>query len=240
MKIKLLHLYDDSMNLYGEYANLLVLERCLTDLGHEVCVDKLGLYETKDISGYDFYYMGAGTERKMKQVLPQLAAYRKTLQEACAAGKVLLFTGNACDLLGKTVTDAAGKTYEALGIGDFESRESDRRITGDCLAAMDDMLLVGFINKCSKSCAVKTPLLRMSMGFGNEANRGEEGFREKNCMGTHLVGPVLVKNPAFLAYVVELLTGTKTELPALGLYENMEKGYALTKTQLVKRMEAGN
>ena len=50
MEVKLLHLYDDVMNLYGEYANVAVLARYLCDLGHAVSVDTLSLYEEKDIS----------------------------------------------------------------------------------------------------------------------------------------------------------------------------------------------
>ena len=72
MERKLLHLYDDVMNLYGEYANVSLLARFLTDLGHSVQIDTLSLYEKKDISGYDFYFMGAGTERRQKLALSQL------------------------------------------------------------------------------------------------------------------------------------------------------------------------
>ena len=103
MERKLLHLYDDAMNLYGEYANVSLLARYLTDLGHSVRVETLSLYEKKDISGYDFYYMGAGTERRQKLVLPQLLQYRETLLEAKRRGAVLLFTGNAFELLGSAV-----------------------------------------------------------------------------------------------------------------------------------------
>ena len=41
MERKLLHLYDDAMNLYGEYANVSLLARYLTDLGHSVRVETL-------------------------------------------------------------------------------------------------------------------------------------------------------------------------------------------------------
>ena len=44
MEVKLLHLFDDVMNLYGEYANVAILARYLTDLGHTVSVDTLSLY----------------------------------------------------------------------------------------------------------------------------------------------------------------------------------------------------
>lgn len=237
MEVKLLHLYDDVMNLYGEYANVAILARYLTDLGHTVSVDTLSLYEKKDISAYDFYFMGAGTERRQKLALSQLGRYREALQRACDAGKVMLFTGNSFELLGARLQDAEGKTFEGLHIAEFVSTEGKRRITGDCLAKFDDTgdTLVGFINKCSKTTGVETPLFTLEMGFGNEADRGAEGFRKNNCFGTHLTGPILVKNPAMLKYTAKLLLGEAYSDTVT--YSYMEKGYETTLTELRKRFE---
>ena len=238
MKIKLLHLYGDVMNLYGEYANVAILARCLKDLGHFVCVDTLSLYEEKDISDYDFYYMGAGTERKMKLMLPQLLKNRQVLSNACDEGKVLLFTGNACDVLGKSITDAEGLRHEALGIGSFETREAKIRTTGDCIACFDGFPeeLVGFINKCSWNTGVDAPLFSLKLGKGNEKNNPLDGFRRNNCLGTHLTGPLLAKNPAMLRYIAALLTKETVPLDVLSPY--MIQGYEVTKRELLKRLEA--
>ena len=236
MKLKILHLYDDVMNLYGEYANISVLARFLADLGIEVSVDTLSLYEEKDISGYDFYYMGSGTERKQKLALSQLMKYRDALCAACESGKVMLFTGNSFELLGDKLTDADGREYEGLHLASFETVEGKRRITGDCLASFDgiDDVLVGFINKCSKTSGVEQPLFQLQMGFGNETDRGAEGFRKNNCFGTHLTGPILVKNPAMLRYIARLLGAENTERVS---YPFMEHGYETTVSELQKRLE---
>ena len=236
MELKLLHLYDDVMNLYGEYANVSVLARYLADLGCTVSVDTLSLYEEKDISGYDFYYMGSGTERRQKLALTQLQKYREALGAACDKGKVLLFTGNSFELLGDKITDADGTEYEGLHLASFESVEGKRRIVGDCIASFDgfDDVLVGFINKCSRITGVQQPLFTLQMGFGNEADRGTEGFRKNNCFGTHLTGPILVKNPAMLRYIVKLLGA---EDPERVSYPFMEKGYEITASELRKRLE---
>ena len=237
MELKILHLYDDVMNLYGEYANVAVLARYWKDLGHEVSVDTLSLYEEKDISGYDLYYMGAGTERKMKLMLPELLKHEESLRKSCEEGKVLLFTGNACDLLGKTITDAEGRIYEGLKLGCFETVEGKLRITGDCIAEFDgfEEPLVGFINKCSKNTGIETPLFTLKMGCGNEKGKTAEGFRENNCLGTHLTGPILVKNPAMLRYVTRLVLGEKYDDTVS--YPYMEQGYEVTKRELLKRLE---
>lgn len=234
--MKLLHLYADVMNLYGEYANVAVLARYLTSLGQEVTVETLSLYESRDISGYDFYYMGAGTERKQKLALSQLLQYREALRAALDGGKVLLFTGNAFELLGRKITDANGREYEALGLADFETVESKRRITGDVLA--DSPLLsaplVGFMNKCGKTTGVQAPFCRVKMGFGNDVDRGAEGFAEKHCIGTHLTGPLLVKNPSLLRYMAGLL-GVAEDASML---PHLDEAYAVTKAELEKRLEA--
>lgn len=233
MNIKILHIYDDLMNLYGEYANISVLERYLTDLGHSVTVDKLSLYEDRDISGYDFYYMGSGTETKQKLALSQLMKYRDALKAAADEGRVLLFTGNSFELLGASVTDADGKVYDGLHLADFTTTEGKRRIVGDALAQDGDELLVGFINKCSKTSGIETPLFTMKMGFGNEKDRSAEGFRMKNCFGTHLTGPILVKNPAMLRKIATLLVGEPSDSVR---YESMERAYRTTVEALKQRL----
>lgn len=236
MEIKLLHLYDDVMNLYGEYANVAVLARCLCGMGHTVTVDTLSLYEEKNVDGYDFYYMGAGTERKQKLVLPQLLRYRAPLRAAFDSGKVMLFTGNAFELLGARVTDAAGTAFDALGFAPFETVESNRRITGDVLARCEMLsdTLVGFMNKCSKTTGVESPLFALDMGFGNEAQRGSEGFIANNCFGTHLSCPILVKNPHFLRKIASLLTGEECTVSD----SNMEAAYRTTLAALQARLQA--
>lgn len=233
MNIKILHIYDDLMNLYGEYANISVLERYLTDLGHSVTVDKLSLYEDRDISGYDFYYMGSGTETKQKLALSQLMKYRDALKAAADEGRVLLFTGNSFELLGASVTDGDGKVYDGLHLADFTTTEGKRRIVGDALAQDGDELLVGFINKCSKTSGIETPLFTMKMGFGNEKDRSAEGFRMKNCFGTHLTGPILVKNPAMLRKIATLLVGEPSDSVR---YESMERAYRTTVEALKQRL----
>ena len=233
MEVKLLHIYNDVMNLYGEYANVAILEKYLTDLGHTVSVDTLSLYEDKDISDYDFYYMGSGSESKQKLALSQLKKYTDTLKTAKEQGKVMLFTGNSFELLGAKLIDAEGNEYEGLHLADFVSTEGKRRIVGDALAQFNEEILVGFINKCSKTTGIDTPLFSMKMGFGNDCEKGKEGYRYKNCFGTHLTGPILVKNPAMLRKIAQLLVG---QLDDSVRYEYMERSYQTTVDALQKRL----
>jgi len=66
----------------------------------------------------------------------------------------------------------------------------------------------------------------MSMGYGNTLNTKEEGLHYRNILGTHLIGPLLVKNPALMEWVVKLIGARQegfTYTPKS--YEYEEKAY---------------
>ena len=107
--MKLLHLYYDLMNLYGEYANMAVLASRLKGQGLEITVDRKTLGDAFDCSQYDFIYLGAGMESSQKAALSDLLPHRGELASAIGQGSVLLFTGNAFELLGSSITDGKRK-----------------------------------------------------------------------------------------------------------------------------------
>ncbi len=240
MEVRILHMYNDIMNLYGEYANITLLQRYLSDNGANVITDTLSLYEEKDISGYDFYYMGSGTEKNQKIVLKDIEKYKETLTKASEENKVMLFTGNAFEILGSKITTADGTEFEGLSIGDFETSEGTKRIVGDCLASAEysEVYHIGFINKCSVTKGVTTPLFKMKMGFGNEKEGGDEGFVKNNTFGTHLIGPVFVKNLHFLNMTAEKLgCEINTQIQSQDIYKYMDKSHYNSVKQLLERIE---
>lgn len=240
MELTILHLYPDSMSLYGEYANVAVLRRHLEAMGVSVAVEAALFEDTPDFEHADFIYMGAGTERTQKAALSALLPHKEGLQAAIARGAVVLFTGNAMELLGASVTDAAGNAWEGLGLAAFTTVESNKRTPGDVVAHTDlwDSPAVGFMNKCSVTRGVEQPLFsRLSLGFGNEAEGGNEGYVDGNVFATHLTGPVLVKNPDFLDLIIRRLFAAKEwELPEhLPVLPHEREAYAVTLGELTAR-----
>lgn len=235
--MKILYLYHDLMNLYGDSGNIRALERRLAGQGEQVTVDRRTLGDELDFDGYDFLYIGSGTERSQKAALEHLRPYAGKLKIAMEGGLHALFTGNSASMPGKEVVDAAGKVWPGLGLLDFTAREQgETRWTGDAIArhAELDQPLVGFVNKCEDWEGEVTPLFEMVMGRGNRADTKEEGFIQNNFLGTHLIGPVLVKNPHFHDWLAKRLLGrelTPREQP----YE--EKAWQVTYQALAARME---
>ena len=236
--MKLLHLYHDIMNLYGEYANVLALRDILRKGGVDVEVEKKSFGEKVNFADYDFVYVGSGTERNQKLVLEDFRRLEQDFRDYVGSGKPALWTGNSFEILGSAITDASGKSYDGIGMFGFQTTEQNKsRNTSDAIFEADflDRPLVGFVNKCSEIRGIERSLFRVKMGRGNTKDGTGEGIRQNNLFCTHLTGPVLMKNPDFLVYVAKLMTGKALEPNPLA-----ENGYAITLRELSARLENGN
>lgn len=232
--MKILHLYHDLMNLYGDYANVSALCRMLELNNIEFSLDKKSLGDEVDFSEYDFIYIGSGSEENMKLALSSLKEKRDELAEYIENEKFLLLTGNSFEMLGEKITSFLGE-FEGLGIFPFTVTEQNKiRTTDDSVVNFPeaDITLVGFINKCSEIEGITTPMFNVEMGLSNGKNQKTEGIRYKNLFGTHLTGPLFVKNPIFLKYIAEKLTGT--ELVDY-VFSFERKGYEITLKKLRER-----
>ena len=153
----------------------------------------------------------------------------------------MLFAGTSMELLGKSITDDAGKEYTALGLANFTSVQSKKRFVEDVYGTTDlyPEAVVGFVNKSSTISGVETPLLTaVQLGYGNEGLKTPEGFRYKNVIGSHLTGPILVKNPRLLDKVITAIYEKRGEaLPAERPADRWtEDGYAITAEALKQRI----
>lgn len=246
MELTILHLYPDCMSLYGEYANVAVLRRHLEAMGVSVAVETALFEDAPDFEHADFIYMGAGTERTQKAALNALLPHKEALKAAVDRGAVVLFTGSAMELLGASITDANGKAWPCLGFADFTTGEHEWRYPSDVVAEAElwEGDVVGFMNKCSSTRGVKTPLFRVEVGYmGNTSDPdlslddGDdgEGYVSGNVFATHLTGPVLVKNPDFTDFLIRRIFDAKGwELrSALPVLPHEREAYAVTLKELV-------
>ena len=242
MELKIFHFYPDLMSLYGSYANVSVLKRMLEAMGNTVTVEAVLPGQEADLSSADFLFMGAGTERAQKAALKDFVRYAEAVKSAAEAGVTMLFAGTAMELLGKSITDAEGNTYEGIGLADFTATQGKKRFVEDVYGHTElyGDAVVGFMNKCSILSGVETPLLSaVELGYGNDGEKTAEGFHRKNVFGSHLTGPVLVKNPRLLDKVAEAIYAHRGETLPEELPHDIwaENGYAITAEQLKLRAQ---
>ena len=182
MDIKILHFYPDLMSLYGSYANVSVLKRALEAMGNTVTIETVAPGQEADVAGADVLFMGAGTERAQKAALKDFARFGEAVKAAAESGAAMLFCGTAMELLGKTITDAEGNTYDGIALAGFTATQGKKRLVEDVYGhtTLYAQPVVGFMNKCSVLSGVETPLLTdLELGCGNDGEKTAEGFHWK-------------------------------------------------------------
>lgn len=208
--MKILHLFHDLLNLYGDYANVLALERTLVQKGEEVEIIRRSVGDSLYFSEFDFIYIGSGTERNQKAALNYLRDYESALKSAVDSGTVLLATGNSFEIFGRKITDRGKTDYNGLGFFDFITEEGSERIVTDSLAEFNGMEIIGFINKASQLYGIGEPFFTIKQGAGNSSGEtAVEGIRSGSFYGTHIIGPLLIRNKCMAEYFAELLISRK-------------------------------
>ena len=230
-ELKILHMFPRLLSLYGEYGNVAVLKATLEENHCTVAVTE---WEDGpvDLSAYDFFYVGSGTEDNLLIALDRLLPYAEAVKASVEAGKVWLATGNAMALFGKTLKRADEKP--ALGICAYDTVIEDaKRYLGDVIAA-DEPTTLGFINTSCRYTGIETPLMELLLNkeLGNDKISPAEGVRENNFFGTQLIGPFLVKNPHYMELVCSLLTGSDIKIDADSY---LAKAYAVSCKELRNR-----
>ena len=230
-EIKILHLFPRLLSLYGEYGNIAVLRRALEDNDFAVTVET---YENGELTldGYDFIYVGAGTEDNLIEAIRRLMPYTEAIAASIESGALWLATGNAMTLFGQAVVRQEA-TIEALGPFGYHAHIFDtKRYLGDVLTVDG---FVGFINTSCLYGGISTPLLQLKLNphLGNDKASGADGIRYKNFYGTQLIGPVLAKNPHFLEHICQALIGQEITLPCDSY---ARKAYNIALSELKNRM----
>jgi len=229
--VKILHLYPNLMNLYGDYANITVLKKHLEDQGLKVSVEGKELKSKIDFKKYDLIYMGSGSDSNLLVALNDLRKYRDDIVQAIDKNKVILFTGNAMEVLGNSVIGQKG-----LGIFDFDVELTNKRYTGDVIANNDTLgNVVGFINKGTIiKGGENSKLFDYEFIDNNLKDNTYEGCHKNNLYGTHIIGPVLVKNPGFMKAIVKSLLPSKQKYKNIK-YKYEEESYTITYNALKER-----
>ena len=233
---KILHLFPRLLSLYGEYGNVAVLEKVMKESGHSVSVTG---WENGnlDLTGYDFIYIGSGTEDNLLEAVKRLAPHADAIAASIAGGQQWLATGNAMTLFGSSIT-RKGSEYQGLGCFGYSTEiNENKRFLGDVVTKPAfGATCIGFINNSCIYHGVENPLFELVLNpqLGNDKASPMDGFRSGNFCGTQLIGPVLVKNPHVLAAVIEAITG---QAPALDPASNICKAYTISVAELQARIQ---
>ena len=212
-KVNILWMYDDLLDLYGDWGNLLAVTKGLDAMGIPWEIDHKSLGDQPDFSRYQMIYIGPGKARNLAEAAKDLACQKQAVLDAVERGVVFLATGNSRLLFGKRFTGADGQQIPGIGLFDYTGEETGNVFISDVLAHpifAPETASYGFINRTAHIHGNdRDPLFTVVKGAGDGEITGEshEGNLYRNFFGTWQLGPLLVKNPEILKELLRRLVG---------------------------------
>lgn len=196
--IKVLHLYYDLLNLYGEQGNILALKRAFKNQNVEIEVDYLSVQDKIDFKKYDLVYLGSGSAENLLIALEDIKRHKKELKKYIESKKVLLATGNSYLLFGQKINN-----LDALGIFDYYSASSEKMAQESLMELYQEKDVIGFQNREFIVNNKRNHLFKVKEGLCDNLKSEYEGYHEYNFYGTFVIGPLLIRNPHFTNILVK-------------------------------------
>lgn len=196
--IKVLHLYYDLLNLYGEQGNILALKRAFKNQNVEIEVDYLSVQDKIDFKKYDLVYLGSGSTENLLIALEDIKRHKKELKKYIESKKVLLATGNSYLLFGQKINN-----LDALGIFDYYAASSEKMAHESLMELYQEKDIIGFQNREFMVNNKKNHLFKVKEGLCDNLKSEYEGYHEYNFYGTFVIGPLLIRNPHFTNILVK-------------------------------------
>jgi CobQ-like glutamine amidotransferase family enzyme len=211
MKLRLLALYPEQMNIYADRGNILFLKRRCEWRGIEFEYSSAGLGEDFDRAAPDLIYIGGGQDRDQRLVAADmLRSKRDAIAGALDGSAVVLAVCGGYQLLGHSY-QLGDETIPGLALADLKTvREPGPRLIGNVAIEVDlgdgSRVVAGFENHGGRTYLGDgaEPLGRVLKGHGNNGADAFEGVRRQNLFGTYLHGPLLPKNSWFADRLVQL------------------------------------
>lgn len=196
--IKVLHLYYDLLNLYGEQGNILALKRAFKNQNVEIEVDYLSVQDKIDFKKYDLVYLGSGSTENLLIALEDIKRHKKELKKYIESKKFLLATGNSYLLFGQKINN-----LDALGIFDYYAASSEKMAQESLMELYQEKDIIGFQNREFIVNNKRNHLFKVKEGLCDNLKSEYEGYHEYNFYGTFVIGPLLIRNPHFTNILVK-------------------------------------
>lgn len=210
-EIKILYLYPDMLNLYGDRGNIEAIEYRAKKREITIQIDYHYLGgRAPDFCSYDIVFSGGGADREQALVASDMMQYKGSIQKAVNEGVFFLLVCGSYQLFGKYYKDVDGNTIPGLEIFDYYTeaiQDRSKRCIGNVVIQTElnekQTKVIGYENHGGQTKDVTSPFGKVLKGQGNTFGAEEEGFMIKNVIATYVHGTLLSKNPDITDYIIQ-------------------------------------
>jgi|GEM_PF-6156 len=226
--IKILYLYPDMLELYGDYGNIQVLKYRIESRGYKSIIDRYSIGDAApNFNDYDIVFAGGGADNEQSILAEDLVKYKDNIKEAVNNGVFFLLICGAYQLFGKYYKGVEGNIIPGLEVFDYYTvANPDRKkrcignivieanlknLNNDTYSSDSNIKtkVIGFENHGGQTFDISNSFGNVLFGNGNKFGDSEEGFFENNVIATYLHGPLLSKNPELCDFIIKYCLNRK-------------------------------
>ncbi|MGI6590215.1 MAG: MurT ligase domain-containing protein [Eggerthellaceae bacterium] len=225
--LRIVHLFPELMNLYGDGGNVRVLARRCEWRGIPFQVEQVHHGQTVDLSRADIVFLGGGPDREQHLASEELLAMRDDIRAYVENDGVLLAICGGYQILGREWL-MGDETLEGLGILGITTKRAEggsgNRLIGNIVleSPLATRPVVGYENHAGRTYldpGVEPFGHVVGEGHGNNDDSGADGVCYRNVVASYLHGPLLGKNPEVADFLIraaiENRTGVAVTLPPM-------------------------
>lgn len=244
--LKILYLYPDMLELYGDYGNIQVLKYRIESRGYKAIIDRYSIGDAApNFNDYDIVFAGGGADNEQSILANDLIKYKDNIKEAVNNGVFFLLICGAYQLFGKYYKGVEGNIIPGLEVFDYytvANPDRKKRCIGNIVIdanlsssnAIIKTKVIGFENHGGQTFDISDSFGNVLFGNGNKFGDSEEGFFQNNVIATYLHGPLLSKNPELCDYIIKYCLDRRYNENVI--LEPLNDGFEnLCREQLLKR-----
>ena len=205
--LKILYLYPDMLELYGDYGNIQVLKYRIESRGYKAIIDRYSIGDAApNFNDYDIVFAGGGADNEQSILAEDLVKYKDNIKDAVNNGVFFLLICGAYQLFGKYYKGVEGNIIPGLEVFDYytvANPDRKKRCIGNIVIETKMGNVIGFENHGGQTFDISNSFGKVLFGNGNKFGDSEEGFFENNVIATYLHGPLLSKNPELCDYIIK-------------------------------------
>ena len=210
-EIKILYLYPDMLELYGDYGNIQVLKYRIESRGYKAIIDRYSIGDdAPNFNDYDIVFAGGGADNEQSILADDLVKYKDNIKDAVNNGVFFLLICGAYQLFGKYYKGVEGNIIPGLEVFDYytvANPDRKKRCIGNIVieATLNgvETKVIGFENHGGQTFDISISFGKVLFGNGNKFGDSEEGFFKSSVIATYLHGPLLSKNPELADYIIK-------------------------------------
>ena len=202
-------LLPDTLGVNGSSQNALILEKTLTQMGHQVSM--VDINDPADVvSTVDIVCVGSGSGSSVKPAATQLLGLVRTLTEWRNSGAYFFAVGVGWDILGSHLVLSKDETLPGAGIFPSHATHETPRFAGE-VSGVDyqGRRSAGYVNQVGHSILDSgvTPL--MDITHSAKPWEKHDGLVASGLMATRLGGPALSLNPHWALDIAQAVVSTR-------------------------------